>query len=71
VTFTWLWIVWLLAFAVIEGAALYLGHGRSLSDHIWKWFSIGVKGKFWRLRHVALLTFVVWLALHLLTGGLF
>lgn len=32
--FTWLWVAWVLAFLVVEAAALLKGHG-TLSGHVW------------------------------------
>lgn len=71
----YLWIAWLLTFAVIEGCALYLkGSGDTLSERIWKWFAIGkdypTTGLV-RVRRFTLLAFIAWLAVHLLTGGIF
>lgn len=39
---SWLWVGWLGAFAVIEGVALARDdRGDTLSEHVWKWFAIG------------------------------
>ena len=70
--YTVLWILWILMFAVIEGFALKdKAEGDTLSEHVWKWFSIKKKGKGWRARRFALLAFLAWLVLHFLTGGVF
>lgn len=70
--FTWLWLIWLGMFAAVEGAAIFnRTPGDTLSEHVWKWFSIREKGKGWRSRRFALLTFLAWLVAHFLTGGEF
>lgn len=71
-TWTQLWVVWLLMFAAIEGAALANKKSEdTLSEHVWKWFSIRHKGNGWRMRRFSLLAFLVWLAAHFLSGGKF
>lgn len=70
--YTLLWLVWLLMFGAIEGAALFNRRaGDTLSEHVWGWFSIKAKGTGWRARRFALLAFLAWLAAHFLTGGRF
>lgn len=70
--FTALWIVWLVMFGAIEGAALANKRkGDTLSEHTWRWFSIRGKGKGWRARRFALLAFLAWLVAHFLSGGAF
>jgi len=70
--FTIGWIVWLLMFGAIEGAALANKRkGDTLSEHVWQYFSIKHKGKGWRLRRFSLLAFLAWLVVHFLTGGAF
>lgn len=70
--FTTAWIVWLIQFGAIEGLALFnKAEGDTLSEHIWKWFSILDKGTGWRLRRFSLLASLAWLVAHLLTGGNF
>lgn len=59
-------------FGAIEGAAIFnKKDGDTLSEHVWRWFSIREKGKGWRSRRFALLAFLSWLSLHFLTGGEF
>lgn len=70
--YTAAWIIWLLMFGAIEGAALKnKREGDTLSEHIWKWFSIDNKGSGWRARRAALVGFLAWLVAHMLTGGEF
>ncbi len=74
---SWLWIVWLLSFAVIEGIALFNGEkDDTLSEHVWKWFAIGRNGEdrpkvtgSVRARRFILLAFMAWLLVHFITGG--
>jgi hypothetical protein len=41
VTYTTAWLLWLLAFGVIEGKALANKEpGDTLSEHVWKWFMV-------------------------------
>jgi hypothetical protein len=72
---SWLWVCWLGAFAVIEGVALVRkDKGDTLSEHVWKWFHTQQGQKTdgtTRLRRFGLLAFMAWLAVHFLTGGLF
>lgn len=69
---TQLWLIWLVMFGVIEWAALANKKaGDTLSEHVWRWFSIGWVGKGWRLRRFSLLAFLAWLVAHFLTGGRF
>ena len=69
---TILWGLWLVMFTVIEVPALLDDEkGDTFSEHIWNWFAVKGKPKWWRLRRFALLSAVAWLALHFLTGGAF
>jgi hypothetical protein len=68
--FTIAWLVWLVAFAVIEGLAIAREEpGGTLSEKVWGWFSIRGKTKGYRTRRFILLAFLAWLTLHFLTGG--
>jgi hypothetical protein len=65
-----LWVLWILAFIGIEGAALINKEpGDTLSEHVRSWASIGEKSPGWRLRRFSLLAFLAWLVVHLMTGG--
>ena len=70
-TYTWLWIAWLLAFVGIEAAALInKDKGDTLSEHIWKWFSVKEgNSKKRTFRMVMLGGFLGWLVTHFMTGG--
>jgi hypothetical protein len=87
--FTFAWVLWGVAFAVIEGIALFNSkRGDTLSEHVWAF--IGVRDRQWRLRRdywvpepkqpttpvwtlrlarIALISGMVWLVLHFVTGG--
>jgi hypothetical protein len=68
--FTSLWIVWLVLFGAIEGVALAnKTPGDTLSEHIWKWFSVRGKARGWMFRRAALFLFLVWLLLHMMGIG--
>lgn len=68
--YTVLWALWILAFVVIEGAALTNRiDGDTLSAHLTRWFSVRDKGRAYRARRIALLAFLSWLLVHLLSGG--
>lgn len=77
---TFAWLLWGLAFVVIEGLALWNDRDTrtevdTLSQHVWGWFGIRRSkadpdaGRFVKLRRLTLLTFMVWLTAHFLTGG--
>lgn len=76
-TFTIGWLLWIAAFLVWEGIALFNSKpGDTLSEHVWHWFGTrrqdykpGQKVPRWR--RLVLAAFMVWLTLHFLTGGLF
>ena len=73
--FTVLWLSWLVYFLVVEGVALFQSSPRhTLSAHVWAWFGTDLKGSksktgWARLRKFLLLTFMVWLVVHFVTGG--
>ena len=72
----WLWIVWIGAFIVIEAIAIWRkGPGDTLSEKVWKWFSLkGSKDKLkpWQaLLRFGFLAFWAWLTIHFLSGGRF
>lgn len=73
--FTWLWLGWLLIFAVVEGVALAnKKQDDTLSEHVWRWFGVLRKGQpdgWTRLRRFVLLSFMTWLLAHFITGGFF
>lgn len=65
-SYTAAWIIWLVMFGVIEGAALKnKAPGDTLSEHVWKWLKIKDKPRGWNLRRAGLGLFLVWLLLHL------
>lgn len=67
--FTVAWVMWLTMFGVIEGAAvLRKDRGDTLSEHVWKWFSVKEKAPGWLARRGVLAAFLVWLTVHLLGG---
>jgi hypothetical protein len=70
--YTWAWILWILAFGVIEFAAIKdKREGDTLSEHVWK--VIGTKGKKdagkWILR-LGLAGLFAWLIPHFFTAGI-
>jgi len=70
---TVLWLAWGAAFLAIEVPGLIYTRGGSgtLSAHVWGWFATakGSKGPLVRTRRVLLLGGLVWLTVHLITGG--
>lgn len=73
---TWAWLGWAAYFGIVEGMALTNSRdGDSLSEHVWWWlgYSEGVRQPtgWTRLRRFLLLAGLTWLAVHLLTGGIF
>lgn len=74
--FTAAWLVWGLAFLVIEGFALARKkRGDTLSEHVWSWFQLrGRKdGKRpWQIIvRILFMAFWCWLTVHFLFGGSF
>lgn len=76
-SFTWLWVVWGLAFAVIEGVALFNSRkGDTLSEHVWAFLGVrrGPVGARvtpkWTLRlaRFGVVSGLVWLVVHLTTN---
>lgn len=65
------WVLWIAAFAVIEGLALARkAKGDTLSEHVWKWFAVRDKSNpvwHWAGR-ILLLIGGVWLTGHLAFG---
>lgn len=70
-TWTIAWLLWLAAFAAIEGAALTrVKANATFSQHVWAWFHVRdprPTGRTWVLRAV-LLAFLIWLTGHLAFG---
>lgn len=68
---TWAWLAWAGAFAVIEGVALMnKKEGDTLSEHLRLWFSTMSNdgGLGCHLKKVVPLAFVIWLVGHLYKG---
>ncbi len=69
-SYTTTWLVWIVMFFAIElPAAFNRKKGDTLSEHLWKWFSIKDKAKGWRVRRMGLTFTLVWIFIHLITGG--
>jgi hypothetical protein len=67
--FTVAWLLWLAMFAVIEGVAIFNKRSDdTLSEHVWKWFSVRNKSRGWLLRRGVLALFLTWLTVHMLAG---
>lgn len=68
---TGLWLIWIFGFFAIEiPALLNKEEGDTLTDHVRKWFSTTEKSKWWIVRRIFLLTFLIWLIVHFFTLGL-
>ena len=67
-TYTLLWIGWILAFVIIEGVALHNDMpGDTLSEHIRKYFRVDVKiGR--TIFLIIWVGFAAWMVAHVLTG---
>ena len=66
------WIMWLIMFGAIElPALLNKSKGDTLSEHVFRWFSLQGKVRAWRFRRFVLLSFLCWLVAHFLSGGRF
>lgn len=69
---TILWVLWGLAFAVIEGVAIYYDHKdsgtRTLSDHLQNWFNTK-RSKKGRMTWLVISgIFFAWFTTHIATG---
>jgi lipoprotein signal peptidase len=70
--FTVAWILWILAFVVIEYLAIRReAKGDTLTEHIVDWFSTTKRGMAWGLRRLLLAVFLAWLTIHFFLGGAF
>ncbi len=58
----WLWGIWILAFFLIEGYAIWRNKYDTLSEKIWK-----VSGIHWVVR-LALAVVILWVFVHLVGG---
>ena len=73
----WAWIIWIAYFLIAEGIALFNSRGNdTLSEHVWIFLGYDERRVrpptgTQRLRRFATLAFLAWLAVHLLTGGIF
>jgi len=69
--YTIAWLLWGAMFVAIEGAALLRKEsGDTLSEHVWKCFSVKDKAKGWVVRRGVLAVFLAWLTAHLLGAGI-
>lgn len=79
---TWAWAGWAVYFLIVEGMALFNSKpGDTLSEHVWAWLGFSMTGPgaeqlrkpsgWTRLRRFVTLAGLAWLAVHLLTGGVF
>lgn len=64
------WLVWVLMFVAIEGAALRWDRSEALSFHVWRF--LGLRGYplpfGYKIRRGALLGFLLWLIGHFFGG---
>lgn len=68
--YTLAWAGWGIWFAIVEWLAARNDEpGDMLSELVWSWASIKARARAWRWRRIALVAFLAWLTLHLLTGG--
>ncbi|GAB2829255.1 hypothetical protein GCM10022221_29680 [Actinocorallia aurea] len=69
--FTLAWVIWILAFVLLEGAALARPEpGDTFSEHVWRWFRVKdprPTALTWILRAL-LVAGGVWLTTHLAFG---
>ena len=68
--FSLVWVVWLLAFVVIEGAAvLNKKRGDTLTAHVIRWFD-ATREEGWNKKRIVLLVTMVMLTVHFVWGWL-
>lgn len=71
--YTVLWVIWLVAFGVIEYKALQnKDEGDTLSEHVWKMIGTNTPGRNWEnwLARVGLGGFFVWIIVHFYTAAI-
>ena len=71
--YTWLWILWIVAFGIIEYAALKdKDKGDTLSEHVRKLIGTETPGRNWEnwIGRVALAGLFCWLIPHFFTGSI-
>lgn len=72
--YTWAWIAWVVAFVLIEGAALVRARrgqpGATLSEHLRTWLGTTSRARRWHriVGSVALVAAVAWFVPHILGG---
>ena len=68
--YTIAWIAWIFIFFVIEAFAIVdKKKGDTLSEHFWFAFDIKDTGKPRKIMRLVGSGFIMWLAVHLVTGG--
>jgi len=71
--YTKLWIIWILAFGVIEYSALQdKDEGATLSSHIWKLIGTNTPGRNWEnwVARIGLGGLILWAIPHFFTGSI-
>lgn len=71
--YTWLWLIWIAAFGVIEFAALKnKDKGDTLTEHVRKLIGTNTPGRNWEnwVARVGLAGLLVWLIPHFFTGSI-
>ena len=71
--YTLLWVIWILAFGVIEFAALKdKGEGDTLSEHVRKLIGTNTPGRNWEnwIARIGVAGLLVWLVPHFFTGSI-
>lgn len=65
-TWGWVWLMWMVYFALAEGIALFNHRpGDTFSAHVWWWMGAG-----WSWQRVIVAVFLAWLAYHFVKQGL-
>jgi hypothetical protein len=71
--YTWLWVIWVLAFGVIEYSALKnKGKGDTLTEHVRKLIGTGTAGRNWEnwVARIVLAGGILWSIPHFFTGSI-
>jgi len=65
-TYTLLWLGWMVAFLAIELTALFTGHSEyTLSDFVWRLEQVN---RAWTFARFFIVAFCLWLTLHMAFG---
>lgn len=57
-----LWLIWIVAFLILETVAIITPGDNTFSHHVWEWVNID---EGWTIDRILLLVFCIWLLIHM------